>query len=314
MSEPTYTGLTATADFQAADAKRLPSFSAVAYTGGPVQLPGFSQTAVLDFKGLTIDRLQIPVFLGTDPERVVGMTDAIAIDRAGLVVGGVITGEGADAQEVVSQAKNGFRWKSYTLVRTEATEFLQSGSNVTINGREVSGPLTIVRRATLKAIALHPIGNDLDATALIQAIGPPREIIGTVDKPKPAPPAPRKPPLPRPATEDAWATFRDDRGHDWGLNLGDPSSAELAGHLATVACDSSEFFALLCDDSRLPELVYLLARDQTGRVGDDTLEAWLLSENGRLAAASALCESLSIAFPTLKSPLQDVFARVRTQF
>lgn len=133
----------------AAGEGKRPTFEITAYTGAPIQVFGFYSPVIVDLTGLKAASQTIPVLLGHDPDRIVGQTNAVSIG-AEVKIGGLVTGDNAHAQEVTSQAKNGFRWQASIGASVDRREFLDAGKTATVNGREISGPMVIAREATLK--------------------------------------------------------------------------------------------------------------------------------------------------------------------
>lgn len=160
-------------DIRAAEAEgKRPRFDIVGYTGAPVYLSNFYSPVIVDLAGLRAASQQIPALRGHDVDRIVGQTDAVKIDASGVRLEGAITGDNGDAQEVVSQAKNGFKWQASIGATIDRREFLDAGKRATVNGREVSGPMVIAREATLKEISFVALGADGQTSASVAASDP----------------------------------------------------------------------------------------------------------------------------------------------
>lgn len=147
---------------------RRPSFSIVGYTGAPMQVAGFNTPIVVDLTGLKADGQEIPVLRGHDDNRIVGQTDSIQIGKD-VRLTGTITSDSRDAAEIVTNAKNGFKWRASIGASVLRREFLAAGNTATVNGREVSGPLVIAREAQLYEISFVPIGADNATSASVAA-------------------------------------------------------------------------------------------------------------------------------------------------
>src|SRR4051812_17496239 len=142
--------LTATATFdleaKAADgAPKLPTFAIHGYTGAPMTLDGFHHPVVVDLGSMQPMSQTIPVLRDHDPGRIVGQTDAIDIGADGVRMTGVITGENADAADIRTHARNGFKWQASIGADAprEFREFLAAGKTATVNGLEFTGPKII---------------------------------------------------------------------------------------------------------------------------------------------------------------------------
>jgi hypothetical protein len=169
--------LTAQAEFEfiaggeSGPSDALPKFRMVAYTGGPMKVAGWRHPVVIDLAGLAIPSQSRPIRFGHDATAGVGHTSAVAVEDGKLVASGVISRDTHAAKEVVASARNGFPWQASVGASVEAFEFLRENQSATVNGREVQGPLNIVRRATLGEISFVDLGADGGTTASIAASG-----------------------------------------------------------------------------------------------------------------------------------------------
>jgi hypothetical protein len=152
--------------------KALPRFRMTAYTGSPMKVAGWRHPVVIDLAGLAIPSPSRPIRFGHDAASGVGHTDNVAVEDGGLVATGVISRDTAAAREVVASAKNGFPWQASVGASVEAFEFLRDGQTATVNGREMTGPLNVVRLSTLGEISFVDLGADGQTTATIAASQP----------------------------------------------------------------------------------------------------------------------------------------------
>ncbi len=160
---------TGTVEIEAARSEdNRPTFAIVGYTGAPMKVDGFSYPVIVDLAGLKADSQQIPALRNHDTDRIVGMTDAIKIG-SDVRLSGVITGDNADAQEVISQSKNGFKWQASIGANVVRREFLEAGKKATVNGREVNGPILIARQSVLQEISFVALGADGQTSASVAA-------------------------------------------------------------------------------------------------------------------------------------------------
>lgn len=214
-SLPATLNLTGAAVFDidaAADGKQpagLPRFRMVAYTGTPMRISGWRYPVILDLAGLAIPSQARPIRFGHDPLSGVGHTDAIRIEQGQLVAGGLVSRDTAAAREVVVSSKNGFPWQASVGTSVEEFEFVKESQKVMVNGREYSGPLNVVRKATLGEISFVDLGADGATSASVAAgathpSGEPimdePNLATNVDLPTPpATPLPANPPVTPPA-------------------------------------------------------------------------------------------------------------------
>jgi hypothetical protein len=86
-----------------------------------------------------------------------------------VTLSGDITGDDADANKVVTHAKNGFEWQASVGATVDRREFLDAGKTAKVNGRDVTGPLIIARKATLVETSFVAIGASQTSSAKVAA-------------------------------------------------------------------------------------------------------------------------------------------------
>jgi hypothetical protein len=103
LSEPGALTIEAIADGapETPERPRLPRFSMVAYTGGPMRIAGWRWPVIVDLAGLSIPSQSRPIRFGHDMQSGVGHTDAIRIEEGRLVAAGVVSRDTGAAREVV---------------------------------------------------------------------------------------------------------------------------------------------------------------------------------------------------------------------
>ena len=166
--------LTATADITfvaAADGQTapLPRFKMVAYTGGAMRVAGWRHPVVIDLAGLAVPSQARPIRFGHDPLSGVGHTDSIRVEAGQLVATGVISRDTQAAKEVVASSRNGFPWQASVGASVEEFEFIKDNQKATVNGQELTGPVNVVRKATLGEISFVDLGADGRTSASIAA-------------------------------------------------------------------------------------------------------------------------------------------------
>jgi HK97 family phage prohead protease len=172
---PARASLTATAPIEIQAAKgegKRPTFDIVGYTGAVMLLDGFFNPVIIDLAGFKAGGQEIPALYLHELDRIVGQTDSVSIDAKGVRLTGTITGDNADATEVLNQAKNGFKWRASVGASLHRREFLDAGKKATVNGREVMGPLVIAREAELLEISFVSIGADNQTSVNVAASVP----------------------------------------------------------------------------------------------------------------------------------------------
>ncbi len=163
--EPAWLEATANTDGKPA----LPRFSMVAYTGGPMRLAGWRHPVIVDLAGLRIPTQHRPIRLGHDAALGVGHTDSIRVDGGKLIAAGVVSRDTSAAREVVVSSKNGFPWQASIGASVEEHEFVREGQTVHVNGQTFTGPVNVVRRASLGEISFVDLGADGNTSAAITA-------------------------------------------------------------------------------------------------------------------------------------------------
>jgi len=110
-----------------------------------------------------------PIRFGHDMASGVGHTDAIKIEDGKLLATGLVSRDTAAAKEVVVSARNGFPWQASITAAIEEFEFVKENQRVTVNGREFTGPLNVIRRALLGEISFVDLGADGQTSARVAA-------------------------------------------------------------------------------------------------------------------------------------------------
>ncbi len=178
VSEPGDITIEAAAVDAAADGQdkpRLPRFSMVAYTGGPMRLAGWRYPVVVDLAGMAIPTQNRPIRFGHDMQSGVGHTDSIQIDSGKLLAAGKISRDTAAAKEIVISARNGFPWQASIGASVEEFEFIKAEQKALVNGREFMGPVNVVRRSTLGEISFVDLGADGQTSASVAASSTPHK-------------------------------------------------------------------------------------------------------------------------------------------
>ena len=134
-----------------------------------MRVAGWRYPVVLDLAGLAIPSQSRPIRFGHDPLAGVGHTDAIRIDQGQLVATGIVSRDPAAAREVVVSSKNGFPWQASVGTSVEDFEFVKEHQQVMVNGQQYSGPINVVRKATLGEISFVDLGADGATSATVAA-------------------------------------------------------------------------------------------------------------------------------------------------
>ncbi len=158
-----------TLEIQAAGAeKTVPTFTMVAYSGGPLRVKNYAHPVYVDLSGIEKNKDGVQAYLLHDESKIVGQIPTVDITTgiSGQVrVAGNISGTGAAAQEVIGNHKNGYVWRaSIGATPIGQPEFIPAGRPASVNGRQIVGPALIARRSVLNEVSFVGIGADTGNT------------------------------------------------------------------------------------------------------------------------------------------------------
>lgn len=149
----------------------MPSFELIAYTGRAIRQSWSRNPLVVDLAGMDTTRQSVPILWGHDAsiDSVLGQSAAIANDGQQLVLSGELIGDGDTAQKVISLAKRGMKFQASIGADTGRIENIAPGEAVTVNGREFTGPISVVRASSLREVSIVLMGADAQTSAAIAA-------------------------------------------------------------------------------------------------------------------------------------------------
>lgn len=154
---------------QEGEAKGPPTFTATFYTGGAMNINGWDLPVAIDLDGLENGNVLI-ANLDHDRTKRVGHFEVVN-DKSTLVANGHVSAVTPWADEVVKSARNGYPWQASLEVMPAAggVEEIKAGNKVTVNGQEMSGPLYVTRKGTLKGFGFVTHGADDNTAVAIAA-------------------------------------------------------------------------------------------------------------------------------------------------
>ncbi len=170
--EPRLCAIEAEFALKAADAaEQVPTFELVAYTGRAIRQSWSRNPLVVDLAGMDTSRQAIPILWGHDSsiDSVLGQSSSITSDGQQLVIAGELIGAGETAQKVIALAKRGMRFQASIGADTGRIENVGPGESVTVNGREFTGPISVVRASALRETSIVLMGADPSTSAAIAA-------------------------------------------------------------------------------------------------------------------------------------------------
>ena len=145
-----------------------PSFDVVAYTGGPLNLSGWDAPVVVDMKGISFGK-SLVANLDHDQSQRVGHVTATNKADGQLTLTGKVSAATDAAREVVESAAKGFIWQASIEASPDELREVAAGKTVKVNGQEITGPLYVAARSTLRGFAFVSHGADDNTSVSIAA-------------------------------------------------------------------------------------------------------------------------------------------------
>jgi len=117
---------------------------------------------VHDLAGMDRHKDHITLDYAHYDSEVLGYADQFEVTPAGLNVSGRLTPFGAQdrASEVAHKSAMGVPYESSIFFAYPVIEEVPAGKTTQVNGKQFSGPITVVRRCDLRGIAICPYGAD----------------------------------------------------------------------------------------------------------------------------------------------------------
>lgn len=168
-TRPTVIALEAPVSIEAAASEgKQPTFSVVAYTGGPMELGGWDLPVSIDLGGMAFGN-SLVANLDHDRSKRVGHVTGHTVADGQLTLSGIASAATDAQKEVVGSASNGFVWQASIEAKPGELTELAAGKTAEVNGKTVTGPAYIVRTSTLKGFAFVSHGADDNTTVSIAA-------------------------------------------------------------------------------------------------------------------------------------------------
>lgn len=149
-------------------AGRVPTFSMVAYTGGPMRLAGFQDPVVVDLTGVRAAAESVAILRDHQPSHPLGH-GSIEVRDGRIIASGELSVPSEDREQVVAAAKAGFPWQASIGARVLRAERYRRGQRVTVNGRAFGGPVIVARRVEIREISVLALGADQNTKTRIAA-------------------------------------------------------------------------------------------------------------------------------------------------
>lgn len=144
------------------DAKTAP-FKMVARSGDSID-HWFWGTVVHDLEGMQLNSSKVAIDYIHDDNQVIGYANRFDIETGNLEASGALTPykESDRASEIVYKSKQGVPYQASINFAGDGikVEEFGPGQSVNVNGRQFSGPVTVIREWPLRGIAVCPYGAD----------------------------------------------------------------------------------------------------------------------------------------------------------
>ena len=152
-----------------------PTFSTMAYSGGPLRIANHNVPVILDVITAEFERHTTKVNRDHDHDKPIGHTTRQLFHRGpekfGIEFDGELSYPSTHTDEVVKAAKNDFPWDCSIEAeydKNQATH-VEAGQQITVNGKTWKGPVIVARYAKVNGLAILNTGADRQATVSIAA-------------------------------------------------------------------------------------------------------------------------------------------------
>jgi uncharacterized protein with GYD domain len=155
--------------FAAADEKKPGQrpFKQMAYSGDEMYVGGVGRCMV-ELSGIKVKSQRMPTLREHDPAQIVGYSESINVTKAGVEVAGRTVRSFA-AKEVTDLADDGFPWQASIRCMPQQVQRVEAGATVKCNGRDVRGPIAIVKQSLLQESSFVPLGADGNTSSEVLA-------------------------------------------------------------------------------------------------------------------------------------------------
>ena len=154
--------------FAAGEGASVPAVDIIAYTGKDVQLGGFYWPVVMDLSSFNVAK-SVPLLWNHDPDTVVGHAESVEVLSTKVKAKGKLSGVNERVDEIKASSANGMPWQVSVGVTSKRVEFIDSQSEVKVNGKTFAGPLYVARDNTLRELSILSLGADSDTSAKLAA-------------------------------------------------------------------------------------------------------------------------------------------------
>ncbi len=141
-------------------------FAGVAYSGEVIPNHYWWGNVIFDLSSIAPPAKAFPALVNHDGDAVAGFIDDFNIEPDGIKIGGpLIFADGYKGKYVADGSDAGFPWQMSVCIKPGSIEEVAPGTDVTVNGKALQGPLTIFRNSTLSEVSFTPTGWDANTSA-----------------------------------------------------------------------------------------------------------------------------------------------------
>ena len=148
-----------------------PTFELVAYTGAAIRQNWSRSPLVVDLAGMDTAKASIPILWSHERslEAVIGKSTEILNDGQQLIIRGELLTQGAIPEKIAALARAGIPLQASIGADAANIENVNAGGTVTVNGRDFTGPVSVVRASDLRETSVVLFGADARTSAAIAA-------------------------------------------------------------------------------------------------------------------------------------------------
>jgi hypothetical protein len=149
---------------------KFPRLTIEAYTGVACQQAWSAVPVVTDLAGVKVGDVSLLLdHAWYDWDAILGDCDTVDNNGRALLVAGDVIGDGPMVEKYIRLASRGKKFQASIGAIITRRETIESGVQVTVNGRDFTGPLVIVRECTLMEVSVLLFGADANTSAAIAA-------------------------------------------------------------------------------------------------------------------------------------------------
>jgi len=150
---------------------RAPTFELVAYTGAAIRQTWSRSPLVVDLAGMDTAKASIPILWSHERtlDAVIGRSTEIINDGQQLIIRGELLTQGEVPEKIAQLARAGIPLQASIGADAANIENVNAGGSVTVNGRDFTGPVSVVRASDLRETSVVLFGADARTSAAIAA-------------------------------------------------------------------------------------------------------------------------------------------------